>query len=466
MSIWLCAFGDHSAALTTRISAALAAGDVRAHTLDPDRVDGPGIVVFDEISNELCAAITELSCRGLERVVAIGTAPAPVRSGDWRLLSAGAADVLYWGGLADPVAAVTARFQRWAAVDAIVASPLVRDNLVGSSAAWIGVLRRIVEVARFSDSAVLIMGESGTGKELIARLVHTLDARTDKKELVVVDCTTIVPELAGSELFGHERGAFTGAITARDGAIAQANRGTLFLDEIGELPLVLQAELLRAVQEGTYKRVGGNAWQRSQFRVVSATNRDLIAEQASGKFRSDLYYRIANWTCVLPPLRDRPADVLPLVRHFAQQLGCSQGTAELDDPVREYFLGRACPGNVRDLKQVVAQMVRRHVGPGPFTVGDIPEDQRPAAAAEPVSWVSAEFEQGVRRAVAVGAGLKDIGRAAEDLAVRAALEAEEHNVRRAAVRLQVTDRAVQLRQAQRRRRWATRNGGPQLGPRA
>ena len=457
MSIWLCAFGNDTAELSRRVTTALSAIDIVVHHTTSGHTPGPGIVVFAQVTAELCAAVAELSRRGLQRLVAIATSATSVREGGWQLLAAGAADVLHWDGQPDPAPALAARLHRWAAVDAIVASRLVQDNLVGKSAAWIAVLRRIVEAARFSDSTMLILGESGTGKELVARLVHTLDARADKRELIVVDCTTIVPELAGSELFGHERGAFTGAAHDRDGAFALANDGTLFLDEIGELPLPLQAELLRAIQEGTYKRVGGNNWRRTKFRLVSATNRDLLAEQNSGRFRRDLYYRIASWTCLLPPLRDRPDDVLPLVRHFVRQLTADGEIPELEEPVRDYFV-RPFPGNVRDLKQVVSQMVRRHVGPGPFTIGDVPDDQRPVA--DHVSWPDDDFVRGVSRAVSLGIGLKEIGRLAEDVAVRVALEGEDHNVRRAAARLQVSDRALHLRQAERRRRWRSPSSLP------
>jgi transcriptional regulator with GAF, ATPase, and Fis domain len=175
-----------------------------------------------------------------------------------------------------------------------VNSPLVRNNLIGQSLAWNSVLRQIIEVARFTDASVLIMGESGTGKELVARLIHTLNPHTKKRDLVVVDCTTIVPDLSGSEFFGHERGAFTGALAPRDGAFALADGGTLFLDEVGELPLGLQAQLLRVVQERTYKRVGDNTWQRTDFRLVCATNREPLQEVQQGRFRCDLYYRLSQ----------------------------------------------------------------------------------------------------------------------------------------------------------------------------
>src|SRR5262249_40812748 len=149
-----------------------------------------------------------------------------------------------------------------------------------------------------------LLGESGTGKEVVARLIHLLDSRPNKRDLVVLDCASIVPELSGSEFFGHERGAFTGALTERNGAFALANDGTLLLDEIGDLPLPLQVQLLRVIQEHTYKRVGGNKWCKTEFRLICATNRDLFDLIGRGAFRADLYYRIAGYICKLPPLRE------------------------------------------------------------------------------------------------------------------------------------------------------------------
>ncbi len=201
--------------------------------------DEPGAIVFDRVDDALLALTRETSRAGHRRVLGIATGPEPPAGGDcWALLREGMADVVIWE---DP-AAVRARIDRWQAVDELVASPLVAEHLVGASPTWRSVLRDVVEIAHFSDVDVLITGESGTGKELTAQLIHTLDPRPRKGELVVVDCTTIVPSLSGSEFFGHERGAFTGAVAARDGAFALADGGTLFLDEVGELPLALQAE--------------------------------------------------------------------------------------------------------------------------------------------------------------------------------------------------------------------------------
>jgi transcriptional regulator with GAF, ATPase, and Fis domain len=411
---------------------------------------GAGIVVFDNITPELCEFFREVSRHGLDRVLALPLGREALGDGAWTLLHAGAADVIVWDAATVTARQIAARLERWAAVDQILRSNLVEKNLIGKSRAWTAALRRIVEVARFTDSPVLIEGESGTGKELAAQLIHALDPRSNKKELVVVDCTTIVPELSGSEFFGHERGAYTGAAGPRDGAFAMADGGTLFLDEIGELPLPLQAQLLRVVQERTYKRVGGNAWSKTQFRLICATNRDVQAEVDRGAFRRDLYYRIATTRCHLPPLRERADDILSLARHFMECLKPGEEPPSIDEHVRSYLRSRPYAGNVRDLRQVITRMFHRHVGPGPITVGDLPDEERPLGGPA-ADWREGPFEHAVREAIGRGVGLKDIGRAAEDIAVRMVVDDEAGNLQRAACRLGVTDRALQLRRATNRR---------------
>jgi transcriptional regulator with GAF, ATPase, and Fis domain len=424
---------------------------ITIYPLDYDAARGPGVLICDEFARPLCDFVREVSHNGLERVLAIATSHAVVNNGDiWSLLRAGASDVFVWGCSNDPAREMATRLQRWHLVDQLVESPIVKGNLIGQSPAWIFAMRQVVEVARFTDASVLIMGESGTGKELAARLIHTLDPRPSKCDIVVVDCTNIVPALAGSEFFGHERGAFTGAVASRDGAFALANGGTLFLDEVGELPLELQAQLLRVVQERTYKRVGGNNWLQTDFRLVCATNKDLLQEVALGRFRSDLYYRIATWVCKMPPLRDRFEDILPLVSHFCAKFRCDDKPLELDWPVRDYLLKRQYPGNVRDLCQLVARISHRHVGPGPITVGDIIEEDRPQAENELLDWRGTAFENAIRFALSLGVGLKEIGRAAENTAVRIAVSDEKGNLQDAARKLRITDRALQMRRAARR----------------
>jgi transcriptional regulator with GAF, ATPase, and Fis domain len=284
----------------------------------------------------------------------------------------------------------------------------------------------------------------------VGRLVHELDPRASRNELVIVDCTTITPELSGSEFFGHERGAFTGAIGMREGAFAEADGGTLFLDEVGELPPALQAQLLRVVQEGTYKRVGSNVWQRSRFRLVSATNRDLLVSIKQGRFRHDLYHRIGGWVFRVPPLRERREDILPLACHFLRTFLPDISVADFDLPVREYLLSRHYPGNVRDLRQLIARISSRHVGPGPITIGDLPDDEHPESAPSKETWCVPEFERSIAQALSLGIGLKEISQAAADAATRIAIREGNGNLRDAARRLGVTDRALQLRRAARR----------------
>lgn len=444
--VWLHFYGQGAVLPRNAVADRLSAVGIEPRALDLDAPSGTGLLFFDRVTPELMDLVRELSGFGLRRLLAIAVS-APLMAGDdaWLLLRNGASDVFFWDHSPEPAAEIAARLERWRAVDELVESPLVQQRLVGRSPEWVRVLRQVIEAARFTDASILISGESGTGKEVVAGTIHALDGRPDRRDFVVLDCTTVVPELAGSEFFGHERGAFTGAVNSREGAFALADGGTLFLDEVGELPLALQAELLRVVQEGSYKRLGSNVWRHTRFRLVCATNRDLRQEEAAGKFRRDFYFRIAGWMCHLPPLRERPDDVLALVTHVLRQLFPQDRVPELDEGVRRYLVQRPYPGNVRDLRRLVLQIAGRHVGPGPITVGDIPEEERPASDAAPIAWRDAQFEHAIRRAVSLGAGLKDITGAAAETAIRVAVGDEDGNLQRAARRLGVTDRALQMR---------------------
>jgi transcriptional regulator with GAF, ATPase, and Fis domain len=408
---------------------------------------GCGIVFFSRFSPSLVSLLEQLlSPQSMLLCVAVG--PDRLSSAAvWQLLSAGAKDVLVGNG--QPAAEqIAARLNRWHEVGCLLDSDAVAGTLVGVSPVWRGLLRQVVEVARFTDMPVLIIGETGTGKELLARLVHDLDPRANRRDMVTADCTTIVPELSGSELFGHERGAFTGAVSARDGAFALAHQGTLFLDEVGELPPALQAQLLRAVQEKIYKRVGGNTWQQTNFRLVCATNRDLLEDVKRGAFRSDLYYRLASWVVHPPPLQQRREDILPLARHFLASLDLDDASCDFDPAVAEFLQTREYPGNVRELRQLVQRMGQRHVGLGPITVGDLPAEEWPAIQrAASRRWPDAEFHDAVRRGLESGATLREIGHAASDAAIQIAVQQEQGNLQKAAKRLGVTDRALQLRRA-------------------
>ncbi len=433
-------------------------GDVGIDTYTPNSCPnkGPGLLFFDEFDQSICDFLRESSHCGLEKVLAITTPAATLAEGDvWRILKAGVSDVMVWNDSDKSAKEVLARLERWRYIDDLLRSPLVRNNLIGQSPAWLSALAQMVGVTSFNDASILLIGETGTGKELLAKLLHTMGTRPDKGDLVVLDCTTIVPELSGSEFFGHERGAFTGAVASRDGAFAMANGGSLFLDEVGDLPLELQAQLLRVIQERTYKRVGGNTWYNTDFRLICATNKDLSAEVKNGGFRSDLFYRIAGETCRVPPLRERTEDIIQLATHFIKQLRPEEKPLEMNWFVKKFLLSRKYPGNVRELQQLVSRMMYRHVGTGPITIGDIPEDERNDSMLDIASreWIDKSFDRSIRRAISHGVGLKDIGRAAENAAFRIALREENDNSERAARKLGITKRAVQERKAGRLKSW-------------
>jgi DNA-binding NtrC family response regulator len=402
-----------------------------------------GILIFDAIGEDLISVLHGIRRDGQTRAVAIR---ALSRSSEtavvWRLLHAGAADVISASG-GDSARQVVARIERWAEVDDLAAKAMSEESLIGESPAWRALVKRIVEAARFSAIPILLTGQSGTGKELLARLVSSVCAgggQKFRKELVTVDCGSLVPELSGSEFFGHERGAFTGAHIQREGAFALADGATLLLDEIGEVPLSLQVQLLRAIQEKTYKRVGGNVWQRTNFRLVCATNRNLEDLVRQGMFRQDLYYRIAGCVFQTPALTDRKTDILPLARHFLRG-------AFPDGAVSEYLLNREYQGNIRELRQLTERIAHRHTGPGPITAGDIPEEDRPREGGIPISWPDEDFERSISNAIATGASLKEITQTAADTAIRIAVQSEGRNLQRAAGKLGITDRALQMRRA-------------------
>jgi transcriptional regulator with GAF, ATPase, and Fis domain len=231
------------------------------------------------------------------------------------------------------------------------------ENIIGGEAGLRGVMERVERVARL-DVPVLILGETGSGKEVVARAIHARSPRASGPFLRV-NCGAIPPGLIDSELFGHERGSFTGATAERKGWFERADGGTLFLDEIGELPPEAQVRLLRVLQDGSLERVGGHRSLSVDVRVVAATHRDLRAMVGDGRFREDLWYRVAIFPIELPPLRDRVADVPALATHFALRAAMRFGTppvvpspADLDLLIRYPW-----PGNVRELSAVMERAV-------------------------------------------------------------------------------------------------------------
>jgi formate hydrogenlyase transcriptional activator len=233
----------------------------------------------------------------------------------------------------------------------------VFDGIVGASAPLQHVLRQ-VEVVAPTDSGVLIFGETGTGKELIARAIHNLSARRHQP-FVKLNCAAIPSGLLESELFGHERGAFTGAIMRKAGRFEVADKGTLFLDEVGDIPLELQPKLLRVLQEREFERLGSNRTQQVDVRLVAATHRDLKQMVAEGKFRSDLYYRLHVFRLPVPPLRERREDIPVLVRHFVHEYArrMNRRIESIPPQAMQAFRGYSWPGNVRELQNFIERAV-------------------------------------------------------------------------------------------------------------
>jgi two-component system nitrogen regulation response regulator NtrX len=278
---------------------------------------------------------------------------------------------------------------------------------VGKSPAQQSLLREI-ELAGPSGARVLIQGENGTGKELVARALHAASLRREMP-FVAVNCAAIPEELIESELFGHERGAFTGATQARRGEFEEANRGTLFLDEVGDLSARAQTKLLRVLQEGELTRVGANRPIKVDVRVVAATNHDLAALVSTARFREDLYFRLAVIPIVVPPLRERPEDIPLLVEHFGAQISRETGgkprtfaPAALDLLRRYPF-----PGNVRELRNVVERLLI--MAPGRLIGADqvlaaLPQKAVDATAAARLSDAVREFERKEIEAALLAAG--------------------------------------------------------------
>jgi DNA-binding NtrC family response regulator len=241
--------------------------------------------------------------------------------------------------------------------------PFEFEGIVGNSSAIKKVFQQVSIVAQ-TDSTVLLHGETGTGKELIARAIHNRSARRDRT-FVPMNCAAIPSGLLESELFGHERGAFTGAITQRIGRLELADQGSLFLDEIGDIPLELQPKLLRALQEREFERLGSTRTKKVDVRVIAATHRDLEQMILDHQFRSDLFYRLNVVPIGLPPLRERPEDIPPLVRHFVQRFAKRTGKSiQIIPPSTMDALTRyPWPGNIRELENVIERAVILSSGP-------------------------------------------------------------------------------------------------------
>jgi two-component system, NtrC family, response regulator AtoC len=316
-----------------------------------------------------------------------------------------------------------------------------RSALIGDSPQMQEVYKVIDKVAD-TPSTVLIMGESGTGKELVASALHGASSRRDKP-FIKINCAAIPHNLIESELFGYERGAFTGAVTSKPGRFELADGGTLFLDEIGEIPTEAQVKLLRVLQESEFERVGGIKTTKVDVRLVAATNRDLQAEIEAGRFRKDLYYRLAVVPVVLPPLRDRHSDIPLLVSHFTDKYNrkLNKRMEGIADEALALLQAYSWPGNIRELENLIERVLLFADGPL-ITVKDLPEAVRQVSVPPPPVAAAAEPTAGE-------GGLKDIVRqkAAElerDLITKA-LEETGGNVTRAARLLQISRKSLQTK---------------------
>jgi DNA-binding NtrC family response regulator len=254
------------------------------------------------------------------------------------------------------------------------------EGIIGKSMPMQQVLQTARQVAA-SDIPVLIMGESGTGKELIARAIH-INSRRRKQRLVALNCAGLTESILEDELFGHVRGAFTGAQSDREGRFEHADRGTLFMDEIGDMPAAMQAKLLRVLENGEVVRVGSNEPIKVDVRLISATNRDLDEMVAEKQFREDLFFRIKGVTILLPPLRERREDIPLLTYYFLQQAAERYGKVNegIKPEAQQLLMGYSWPGNVRQLKNVVENMVVLSP-PGELGPESLPPEIRPATGA-------------------------------------------------------------------------------------
>jgi two-component system, NtrC family, response regulator AtoC len=320
-----------------------------------------------------------------------------------------------------------------------------RYGIVGHSDVMQAVFNVIEKVAD-TPSTVLITGESGTGKELIAKALHEQSPTRQAGPLIKVNCAAIPDTLIESELFGYEKGAFTGAVSSKPGRFELADKGTLFLDEIGEIPSEMQVKLLRALQEGEFERVGGIKTIKVDVRLVAATNRDLLQEIERGRFRDDLYYRLNVVPIHIPPLRERTADIPDLVHHilekFRQRL--NKEITEVAPAAMDHLMSYAWPGNVRELENLLERTILFCSGPV-IQLDELPESLRGGARAVP----AAAREPEAVTPPAEDASLKEIVRAETERVERnlilAALDETGGNVTHAAKRLKISRKSLQIK---------------------
>lgn len=320
-------------------------------------------------------------------------------------------------------------------------SPIYQlHQIVGDSPKMID-LRKFIETVAPTDSTVLILGESGTGKELVAGSIHHLSARAEKN-YIRLNCAAIPENLLESELFGHEKGAFTGALRTKTGRVEEADGGTIFLDEIGDMSRPLQAKLLRFLEDGSFTRVGGNEEKRVHVRIIAATNRDIVQAIKENDFREDLYHRLNVMQFRPPPLRDRGRDVVTLAEHFLVQNCQKLGRAplKLSTAAEQKLLAHQWPGNVRELRNVMerAAIIEQTDEVQPESLPDFELETQLRSSSDSSPKAEVNFQLGFAEAVA----------SFERKMIQKALEQNQYNVNRSAEQLKMTRHSLRYRMQQ------------------
>ena len=320
-------------------------------------------------------------------------------------------------------------------------SPIYQlHQIVGDSPKMID-LRKFIETVAPTDSTVLILGESGTGKELVAGSIHHLSARAEKK-YIRLNCAAIPENLLESELFGHEKGAFTGALRTKTGRVEEADGGSIFLDEIGDMSRPLQAKLLRFLEDGSFTRVGGNEEKRVHVRIIAATNRDIVQAIKENDFREDLYHRLNVMQFRPPPLRDRGRDVVTLAEHFLVQNCQKLGRAplKLSTAAEQKLLAHQWPGNVRELRNVMerAAIIEQTDEVQPESLPDFELETQLRSSNDSSPEAEVDFQLGFAEAVA----------SFERKMIQKALEQNQYNVNRSAEQLKMTRHSLRYRMQQ------------------
>ncbi|MBI5773850.1 MAG: sigma-54-dependent Fis family transcriptional regulator [Verrucomicrobia bacterium] len=307
------------------------------------------------------------------------------------------------------------------------------EQIIGDSPKMVE-LRQMIQTVAPTNATVLILGESGTGKELVAGALHNLSSRREKN-YVRINCAAIPEALLESELFGHEKGSFTGALRQKNGRVEEAHHGTIFLDEIGDMSRPLQAKLLRFLEDGTFTRVGGNDELKVDVRLIAATNRDIIAAIRENQFREDLYHRLNVVQFRPPPLRERGRDVILLAEHFLKFFcfALNKPAKALSKPAEQKLLAHSWPGNVRELRNVIERAVI------------LENAAQIHAASLPDFHLEAQLRKGGERAASAGGSLDDALANFERELIMAALERHGSSISPAAEELQMTRHALRYR---------------------